>query len=126
MTALPVFRQLHRRDFKDADAAIEAVMLAFNQLQGEVLNWMGAQPQRTLRRGVNFTTDSDGKASVKVATGLDRPADFVTVSMVKKGGGSIGSQWGWSVDFVNSGSFVVLNFQDLPVSIDVVATVAVE
>lgn len=127
----PLTRVLRPTDFKDTESAVAAIIETLNNFQRDVISCLtngidSVNLAQTKRKGVNFTTDSDGVASVSVLHGLPKPPEMVGIGLRRKNGATLGASWGWAYEWIVEGDTVLLSFVDMPLSIDVVATVVME
>lgn len=128
----PLSRPLRAEDFGDTDSAVAALIQAFNQFQQETINCLSGGVDntnlaRTVRSGLSFSTDTNGAASVRVKHGLSQPPSAVMLARIqRRNGRPLAAEWGWAWEWVAQSDEVLLSFVDLPLSIDVVATVVME
>lgn len=133
MSAPPILQSLQAQDFDTPEQAIVAIVRAFNEFAGQVNdNLAGRIDTRNLardeRENLQLRSDGDGFATLRVRHNRPKTARLVTLGKLnRRNGAALGADWGWSFDWVNtSPNEVQLNFVDLPLSVDLVATVVVE
>ncbi len=132
MSLPPSNRPVRIEDYRDPDSAIRALVDAFNDFQSSTIACLSGGVSetnlaRSIRTGVQFRTDTEGAAQVRVAHGLSSPPQSVFLGkLCRRNGATLGADWGWSFEWVATGSEVLLAFVDLPLSVDLVATVVME